>query len=42
MHNTAVPDVVVPPQERPVLIDGIPAGLAPVTEVPLGQRYFFA
>ena len=42
VHNTAVPDVVVPPREGSVLIDGEPAGLAPVTEVPLGQRYFFA
>jgi urease subunit alpha len=42
VHNTAVPDVVVPRQDGPVMIDGQPAQLEPVTEVPLGQRYFFA
>ena len=42
VHNTAVPDVVVPPRDGPVLIDGRPATLEAVTEVPLGQRYFFA
>ncbi len=40
--NTAVPTVAVPPGEDPVLIDGRPAQLAPVSEVPLGQRYHFA
>lgn len=42
VHNVAVPDVVVPPQEGPVLIDRHPARLDPIDEVPLGQRYFFA
>jgi urease subunit alpha len=42
IHNGAVPRVTVPPREGPVLIDGEPARLSPVSEVPLGQRYFFA
>lgn len=42
VHNTAVPNVVVPPRDGPVLVDGKPARLEPVAEVPLGQRYFFA
>ncbi len=41
-HNTAVPDIEVPSGDSPVLIDGRPAKLEAVTEVPLGQRYFFA
>ena len=40
--NTAVPEVGVPRDDQPVLINGSPARLDPVTEVPLGQRYFFA
>lgn len=40
--NTAVPEVLVPADDGPVLIDGRPATLAPVAEVPLGQRYHIA
>lgn len=42
LHNTAVPTVEVPSGDGPVLIDGRPARLDPVTEVPLGRRYHFA
>jgi urease subunit alpha len=42
IHNTAVPTVEVPSSDDPVLIDGRPARLDPVTEVPLGQRYHIA
>ncbi|MCP3995101.1 MAG: urease subunit alpha [bacterium] len=42
IHNTAVPNVAVPTSSSPVMIDGQPATLEPVTEIPLGQRYFFA
>ncbi len=41
VRNESVPDVEVP-MEGPVLIDGRPARLDPVSEVPLGQRYHFA
>ncbi|MDF1595234.1 MAG: urease subunit alpha [Acidimicrobiia bacterium] len=40
--NNSVPKVEVPDDDGPVLIEGRPARLAPVTEVPLGQRYHFA
>lgn len=42
VHNCAVPKVEVPPGTGPVLIDGRAARLAPVTEVPLGQRFHIA
>lgn len=42
VHNTAVPAVVVPPGDGPVLVDGQPARLDAVKDVPLGQRYFVA
>jgi len=42
VHNCAVPKVEVPPGSGPVLIDGRPARLAPVTRVPLGQRFHIA
>jgi urease alpha subunit len=40
--NTSVPKVVVPHDDGPVMIDGRPATLDPVAEVPLGQRYHIA
>ena len=40
--NTSVPEVVVPHDDGPVLIDGKPAAISAVEEVPLGQRYHIA
>lgn len=42
VHNAAVPHVDVPPDDRPVTIDGVPATLQPVAEVPLGRLYHLA
>lgn len=42
VHNTAVPNITVPPGDGPVAIDGVSATLDPVAEVPLGQKYHSA
>lgn len=42
VRNTACPRVTVPPGGGPVLVDGRPVRLEPVSEVPLGQRFHVA
>lgn len=42
IRNTHVPDVAVPADGSPVLVDGRGASQSPATRVPLGQLYHFA
>ncbi|POX37640.1 urease subunit alpha [Streptomyces sp. Ru73] len=42
LYNTATPHVVVPREPAPVLVDGVPTGTAPATEVPLAQLHHLA
>lgn len=41
-HNSAVPVVQVPRDGSPVLVDGLPVGLAAATSLPLTQLHHFA
>ncbi|HZD64872.1 MAG TPA: hypothetical protein VE152_02110, partial [Acidimicrobiales bacterium] len=40
--NTTVPQVVVPPDGSPVLVDGAPVTCSPAAQVPLGQLHHLA
>jgi len=42
LHNTATPQVLVPREPGPVMVDGVPTGTAPATELPLAQLHHFA
>ncbi|MGH3277000.1 MAG: urease subunit alpha, partial [Streptosporangiaceae bacterium] len=42
VRNTGVPEVQVPLDGSPVLVNGVPATLSPASQVPLGQLYHFA
>ena len=40
VNNDALPDIRVAPDTFTVTIDGIVVEAAPVTELPMAQRYF--